>query len=134
MKKYCLFSILVLISINISAQNNRGLRVIQSDSISKLVEKHKTVNETHYEISGWRVQIFSTGGTNSRDVINLQKAEFLSKYPDVQAYIVYQAPYFKLRIGNLRSKMEALYLIEQIKEDYPFAFAVIDKIEPPLIQ
>lgn len=134
MKKHCLFSILLLAFISISAQNNRGLRVIQSDSISKLVEKHKAVNEAHYEINGWRIQIFSTGGRNSRDLINLQKAEFLSKYSDIQVYIVYQAPYFKLRIGNFRSKMEALYLIEQIKEDYPFAFAVIDKIEPPQIQ
>lgn len=131
MRKFFIISYLIFISLIINAQQSGELKIVQSDSISKLVEKHKTVSEVNYEFTGWRVQIFSTGGTNSKDKVNLAKAEFLSKYPDEQAYIVFTAPYFKLRIGNFRTKMEALYLIEQIKEDYPFAFAVLDKIEPP---
>ena len=115
------------------SQSNNNLKIKQSPEVKELVEKHKKVNEANYEFDGWRVQIFSAGGTNSKDKANLAKAEFLSKYPDTKVYLVFNAPYFKVRLGNFRTKIEALHFIEEIKKDYPFAFAVIDKIEPPEI-
>lgn len=133
MKKSLILVAILLTFVAYGFSQSNNLNIKQSPEVKELVEKHKKVNEANYEFDGWRVQIFSAGGTNSKDKANLAKAEFLSKYPDTKVYIVFNAPYFKVRLGNFRTKIEALHFIEEIKKDYPFAFAVIDKIEPPEI-
>jgi hypothetical protein len=103
--------------------------VHQSAEVKKLAEKHIQVNEKFSKSDGFRVQIFSISGANSRDRANMMKAEFLDKYPDVEVYIVYHAPAYKVRLGNFRTKLDALGFLQSIKEDYPFAFVAVDKIE-----
>ena len=63
-----------------------------------------------------------------------KKVEFLSKFPDYNVHIKYDAPNFKVRIGDFRTKNEALKLQKQIEGDYPMAFIVPDKIKFPLLK
>ena len=37
-----------------------------------------------------------------------QKVKFLSKYPEHEVHIKYDAPNFKVRVGDFRTKNEAL--------------------------
>lgn len=125
---------LILISLAffsfIDGEKPKGnVKVHAKSSIKKLVEKHKKVNEKYYKTDGFRVQVFSVSGANSRDRANLMKAEFLQKYPDAEVYIVYHAPSYKVRLGNFRTKLDALGYLQTIKDSYPFAFVAVDKIE-----
>ena len=63
-----------------------------------------------------------------------QKVKFLSKYPDYAVHIKYDAPNFKVRIGDFRTKNEALELLKDIDRSYPMAFIVPDKINFPLLK
>ena len=63
-----------------------------------------------------------------------QKVKFLSKYPDYAVHIKYDAPNFKVRIGDFRTKNEALKLLKDIDRSYPMAFIVPDKINFPLLK
>ena len=100
----------------------------QSNAISSIMKKKMKVNEANPKISGYRVQVFSVSGVNSKDKVNKEKAEYLLKNKDANIYIVYQSPYFKLRIGDYRDKLEANYYLQEIIKDYPFAFIVKDEI------
>lgn len=111
------------------AKKDSIIRIHQSKSVEKIVKKHQEVCKVYPKSKGYRVQIFSVSGANSRDRVELLKAEFLSKFPDADINIVYHAPSYKIRIGNFRSKLEALNYLESIKSIYPFAFVVIDKID-----
>ena len=106
---------------------------IQSEAISSIMNKSIIVNEANPLISGYRIQIYSVSGVNSKDKVNKEKAEFLLKDIKTVAYIVYQSPYFKLRIGDYRTKLEAYHYLQEIIEDYPFAFVVKDEINNPYI-
>lgn len=114
---------------NIQAQQHEGYVLIHQDvAIENLLKKHIKVNEYYPWISGYRVQLFSVSGVNSRDKINLFKAQVLSKYPKAKVYIVYQEPYYKLRLGDFRTKLEALNFLNSIHKDFPSGFVVVDKI------
>jgi len=104
---------------------------IQSDAISSIMKKSIIINEAKPLISGYRIQIYSVSGVNSKDKVNKEKAEFLLKDIKAVAYIVYQSPYFKLRIGDYRTKLEAYHYLQEIIEEYPFAFVVKDEINSP---
>ena len=126
-----IITIFIILSFFIRAQTGDDKTVIvhQDSSIEKLVKKHIAINQHFTKSDGYRVQIFSISGVNSRDRANLMKAEFLSKYPDAEVYIVYNAPSYKVRLGDFRRKLEAEQYLRTIKANYPFAFVVIDKIE-----
>jgi hypothetical protein len=111
------------------AQNGGSVTIHESAAIKNLVAKHVQVNEYHPWVNGYRVQLYSVSGVNSRDKANTFMAQFLLKNPDAKVYIVYHAPYYKVRIGDFRTKIEALSYLQTIKRDFPSGFVVVDKIK-----
>ncbi len=53
---------------------------------------------------GYRLQILST---NDRDMAMKTRTQLLQKFPEQKVYMMYQAPYVKLKFGNFRSKQDA---------------------------
>jgi hypothetical protein len=111
------------------AQNGGSVTIHESAAIKNLVAKHIQVNQYHPWINGYRVQLYSVSGVNSRDKANTFMAQFLLKNPNARIYIVYHAPYYKVRVGDFRSKIDALSYLQTIKKDYPSGFVVVDKIK-----
>ena len=82
-------------------------------------------------MDGFRIQLFS--GTE-RIHANQLKAKFLAAYPHVPAYLIYQQPYFKLRVGDFRNRMEAQYLFYHLNPEFNQAIIVADKINFPQLK
>ncbi len=82
-------------------------------------------------IPGFRVHLFEDSGNMAR--INTQRAmaDFLELYPEVRAYVVYEEPYFKLRVGDFRARLDARRFLETIRADYSSAHIVVDRINFP---
>ena len=79
---------------------------------------------------GYRIQIYF-GGTRQKASDN--KLEFSSKYPDIPAYITYQQPNFKVRVGDYRNRYEAQKFLKEIEGLFPTSFIVPDEVKlPPL--
>ncbi len=106
----------------------------QSEQIESILKKNIVVNKTKKSFRGYRIQILSVSGVNSKDKANKEKAELLMDYPGIHVYVVYNSPYFKVRIGDFISKLDALYFMQSILKDYPFAFVVADDINYPYIE
>jgi hypothetical protein len=58
------------------------------------------------------------------------KARFLTLYPGIDAYYRYDEPYFKVYVGDCRTRSDVLKLIDKIKRDFPNPFVVDDFIVP----
>jgi len=73
--------------------------------ISKRAELNKKTSLT-IEIpnKGYRVQAMST---SDRTKVLEAKAKILSSFPQYRVYLLYQAPYFKLRVGDFVDKESA---------------------------
>jgi len=106
-------------------------QVIQDSRIDSLLQWHIAMNQRKNGIDGYRLEIFFNSDRNAREEAMEVKTEFLKRYPDLDAYIQFQAPNFRVRIGNFRTKSEALKVKERIKEYYPNAFRVDDEIRFP---
>ena len=106
-----------------------GSLTISADSvfyqlIDSTLQDYKATNK----IQGYRIQIYFG---SSRQEASKVKSRFLSKYPDLEAYTVYQSPSFKVRIGNFRSKLEAQKLYHRIDQQFKTVFIVPTRIEYP---
>lgn len=71
---------------------------------TKKAEINKRAAEARKPIRGFRVQVLNT--TNRTEVLNA-KSKLLALYPEHKTYLLYQSPYFKLRIGNFSERSEA---------------------------
>ncbi len=107
--------------------------LIQDYKIESLLEKKLAVNEARPALFGYRIQIMSVTGANSRDKVNVEKAKILMDYKEVRVYVVYNAPYFKVRLGDFRTKLNAVQFLNTISDNYPQAFVVKDKVNIPYI-
>jgi hypothetical protein len=83
-----------------------------------------------HPMQGFRVQIFLG---NDRRVAEETKRAFLAKFPETAAYLSWLAPNFRLRVGDLRTRLEAERLLHELRPLYPGSYIVPDEIEmPPL--
>ncbi|MBP7496436.1 MAG: SPOR domain-containing protein [Bacteroidales bacterium] len=127
--------LLFLIECSVFSQTKQGkIEVISDPRLDQLIEKHIKLNETIDGIAGYRIQIFSESGANSRSKAENLKNEFTKKYPDIPVYIVFSEPNYKVRVGNIRNQYEALGYLKQIQLNYPGAFIVSDKIKLPELE
>jgi hypothetical protein len=60
-------------------------------------------------------------------------ARFTSAHPGIGAYRTYSNPFFKVTVGDFRSRSEAMELLNQIKDEFPSAFIVKENIHYPVI-
>ncbi len=105
--------------------------VYQDDMIAWLLHAHRDVVSRHPGMPGYRVHLYMDSGNRARLNTRKEQANFEDIYPDVNAYIVYEEPYFKLRAGDFRTRVDARRFLEKIRSDYSAAYIVVDRINYP---
>lgn len=104
----------------VSAQNRKGTIEITGDiKVGELVKKHVEFNERLRTVPGYRVQIAALSGPNSRNQAFELKSRFKESYPDVEVYIVFSEPNFRVKVGDFTSKLDAYVFMQRIKDTYP---------------
>lgn len=106
--------------------------MIQDKRVGELILRHTLINEAKRgTIKGYRVQIhFGPEKAKAQEV----KLKFTTQYRDVPVYLDYQQPYFKIRAGDCRTKLEAYKLLQEVSGEFPGAFIVTDDIELPQLK
>lgn len=101
-------------------------------AVNEMVARHAEFNYRVKTMPGFRVQIASFSGTNSKTSAFSLRDRFMTDYPMVQAYIVYDEPNFKVKVGDFRTRLEAYAFLQEIKEVYK-GYIIKDNIyaEPP---
>ncbi len=103
--------------------NDGNITITQDARILKLVKKHKDLNNNKY--IGWRVQIYFDSGQRAMAGAQNAKKKFLTRYGNKHgAYIVYDSPYYKIRVGDFRTKAEALHFKDKIKGTFPNSWLI----------
>lgn len=117
-----------LLTASISAAQPAGKGSVQTvcdTMLHELVRKHVMINEAKQSIPGWRVQIyFGTQRAKATEIKNF----FSQNYTLLPSYLLYQQPYFKVRIGDCKTRLEAVKIQKQVYQLYPNAFLVKDEV------
>lgn len=113
---------------------DRGsLTINQDERLDELVRRHIDINRKGEGMQGYRIRIFSQSGQTARQNANTTRAEFFNKFPDVETYLDWDPPNFRVYIGDFRTRSEALKMQREINPDYPNSFIVSSQISlPPL--
>ncbi len=107
------------------------IEVIRDDRVDVLVSKHIQINMNRKGVPGYRIQIFFDSGANSKSRAQSIYSSFQSRYPETAAYLTYKSPNYKVRVGDFRTRLDALRFLNNIIADYPNAWIVEDIINIP---
>lgn len=100
--------------------------VVKEDAgIAALAVKYDNYNRNKEFTDGYRIQIMYT---DIRSDAYKSKGQMYKDFSDLNSYVEYEQPYFKLRIGDFKTRLEATYYMQQVVTLYPGAFIVKDKI------
>jgi len=110
-------SFLSFSSIAIAQEDSAKINISQDEMIAELAETKTKLQKSHNIGDRFAIQLFS--GSNGEASNQIKDYEALYEYP---ARIKYEAPNYKVWIGNFRNRLEADRALLIIKETYPSAF------------
>lgn len=118
---------------SVISQSGAGQGIVTIDQPGSLVTamtSHKARNASK-QINGYRVRIFFDNSRNARVMSEQVSGQFSALYPSTAVYREYENPYFKVTVGNFRTKADATRFLNAIKGQFPSGFIVKEKITYP---
>ena len=113
----------------ISAQSD----IREDIRIDNLLQLHIAYNTAFPVMPGYRIQLFMESGNTALEKAEKIIEKFQEKYKVVPAYITFGEPYYRVRIGDFRTRLEAIKFLDQIQKHYPQAWVVKDNISFPVL-
>jgi hypothetical protein len=131
--KFILTLFTVLLSFGAFAQNDSGSVAIHKDHrVDLLIAKQIEINEITTRNArrtgpGFRILVINT---NDRNKAYEAKTQIYQSFPELKAYLMYQTPFIKLKVGNFKTRPEAEEYVESLKRLFPTGVYVVrDVIE-----
>ena len=136
--RYFLFIISVFVcklsiaQTEVSPQYSSTVTVHKDPRIEMLIKKQSSINVSSvksygYKTRGYRLMVMNT---NKRDEAIDAKTKVYTYFPELKAYLIYQAPFFRLKAGNFLTKAEAERYQKQLTAIFPKGvFVINDTVE-----
>jgi|TARA_B100002049_G_scaffold153633_1_gene114556 hypothetical protein len=102
--------------LNLTAQEGQ-VNISQNDKITKLLELKAEMSKDNEIGDRYKIQLFYGNNGEANEVIKDYRSKF--EYPSL---IAYEAPNYKVWVGNFRNRLEADRALLKIKESFPSAF------------
>ena len=131
MKRIVCLSIFLVWGAIAFAQSHGSVNVEQDSRIETLISKQRTLYSLDSSFNGYRIHIFMEIGNEALDHAKAVKSKFERSFPDIPIYLTYVEPYFRLRAGNFRNRVEAEKCLRRIKPKFKEAFVTADMIYRP---
>jgi hypothetical protein len=125
--------IMLIIGWTVNGQSHdQGRLSINADPrIDSLVQLHIAYNEVFSVMPGYRIQIFMKSGNEALSTAEEVKVTFSEQYTDIPAYLIFAAPYYRVRVGDFRTRLQAEKFLQEINRKYPNAWVIKDDINFP---
>ena len=108
------------------------VEIYQSQEVANALRGQVASNGSRM-INGFRVRIFFDNKQSARAESEAVLKRFEELHRDIKAYRTYANPYFKVTVGDFRTKSEAMEVLSRIKTEFPSAFVVKESIEYPIV-
>lgn len=115
-----------------------NLTVIEPQALTARIERHRMqavearrsaeLNDSlpvgeageRHKINGFRVQVFSDNNqkTSQREA-KAKELKINERFPEYETYIVYNSPYWRLKVGDFRTEFDAEAAADEIKRAFP---------------
>ena len=130
--KYLVLSVLIFaLSATAYAQSDSGnVTVYKDPRLGLLVRKQAQINEettrnSRRTMSGFRIQIVNS---TDRNVAIDAKTKVYQLYPELKAYLLFQSPYYRIKVGNFKTRSEAETYMKSLQRNFSGSIFILKDI------
>ena len=119
--------------LSLIGQKDNGTAIVnQSIEIRNALSRHIVANSSA-KLQGYRVRIFFDSDRTARAKSASIAAGFREKYPEIPVYVSHVSPYFKVAVGDFRTRADAQRFASKLSATgaYPYVFVVKEQINYP---
>lgn len=109
-----------------------GVRLHQSSNITHAAMRQVEDNASTLT-DGYRIRIFFDNKQDARNASLESEMRFRNLFPGYNTYRTFQNPFFKVTVGDFRTKTDAQKALHKIVKVFPSAFIVKEKMRFPVI-
>lgn len=109
-------------------KSNINQPLYMEDAFNRFVDSNSK-NTQH----GYRIRVFFSNTQDARGESEELEKEFKENFPLIPTYRSYTTPYFKIVVGDYRTKSDAMHVYDSIKSVFPNAIIVKDYIGFPAL-
>ena len=125
-----IFVLCIFFSGRALAQADTSVTLEKDPRIDLLIKKQVQINEettrdSRRNIPGYRIQVINSSDRNK--VFSI-KTTVYQKYPELKPYILYQAPNYKLKLGNFKTPEDAQPYLDQLIKLFPTGVYIVHDI------
>lgn len=137
----------ILKELNSNSPGKGNVTVYEDESIKQILGRPMGPPRTiysdaegsvqYYKMRGFKIQAFSGNDQRtSRDEANRKQSLITNQYPDHEAVVLFETPFWRLRVGNFQSRPEAEAALQQLRESFPSfgkeMYIVVDEVKIPV--
>ena len=90
-----------------------SVNFLQDPRVDVLLHRNLESNRS-VTVEGFRINIFFQSGNLSRSNALAAQTTFSERFPDIKSYVSFEEPYFRVNVGNFRTRLEAVAALENL--------------------
>jgi len=103
--------------------------IIQDAALADILNKHSELNGGLSRVPGYRLQVFFSATRTARQEAEAIQKKVNSSSSGQAVYLEYKAPYWKVKIGDFKSRAEALRVKNELSIDFPNSWIIKEMVE-----
>ena len=116
---FAALSILLLSAGNLLAQD-ATVTVSEDPKFENLLKEKRRINSSITVNDRYKIQIFNGDSEMSKKTMN----DFKKQYKNFDGTIIFNTPFYKVWVGNFKTRIEADRNLTEIKKSYPNALLI----------
>jgi len=116
---FCAFSILFLTTGNLLAQDTK-ISVAQDPRFENLLKEKRRINSSITVNDQYKIQIYTGDSESSKKALN----DFKKQFKNFDGTIIFNTPFYKVWVGNFKTRIEAEQNLTDIRKSYPNALLI----------
>ena len=109
----------------VGAVCSQNISVDEEYPIGEMMKKYTSNNKAQTVLAGYRIQLLAT---TDRQKVERSLSKFKALYPSINVDWEHNKPYYKLRAGAYRTRLDAIRALKTFKKDYPGAYTAKARI------
>ena len=112
-------------SLTMSFLFGQGIQIREHDGIQQLLSQYVSHHKQTNSLKGYRIQIITTD-----DRLEMENAltKFRNLYPEMNSDWEHKIPYYLVKVGAFKEKLDYQGFLIEIKKDFPGAIPIVAEI------
>lgn len=121
-----LIAILMLVILHTSNHLMAQVSINEDIQVSRIMSLYSIKAQENAYVDGWRIQVINT---DDRRKMESARSKFGATHPNLKMTWKHVQPYYQVRAGAFKTRLELEPLLKSLKEEFPKAIPVRDKLK-----